>query len=177
MFYINVPYFDYYWVRVVYYWTAPDAKQETRRSSRDWGSSEERAKGDGRLRPGSRLSSSNRLLVWISLCSPVTYSMFCGFHGGFIVELPRISRGFGYFICVCWFAVWFFYFNLRFGLWYRRGVTPRARRVSLFSKAWRKSNSFRWFRPFTWSQSILKHFISLLFSRCLLGFVWTPFDL
>ena len=109
-----------------------------------------------------------------SLCSPRTYPMFCGFHWGFIVKLPHISRGFGYFICVCRFAVWFFYFNLRFGLWYRRGVTPRARRVSLFFKAWRKLISS--LSSFNWSQSILKHFISLLFSRRLLGFIWTPFD-
>ena len=176
MFYLDFSCLDYYQVEFAYDRTAPYTRGRgfsigTRQFGRE---SEARRSAPGR---GLRSVRQTGSPFGFSLCSPRTYPMFCGFHWGFIVKLPRISRGFGYFICVCWFAVWFFYFNLRFGLWYRRGVTPRARRVSLFSKAWRKSNSFRWFRPFTWSQSILKHFISLLFSRRPLGFIWTPFDL
>ena len=172
MFYLDFSCLDYYQVGLAYDGTAPYTRGRgfsigTRQFG---GESEGRRNGSGR----SRLSSSNRLLVWISLCSPRTYPMFCGFQWGFIVKLPHISRGFGYFICVCWFAVWFFYFNWRFGLWYRRRVTPRAGRVSLFFKAWRKLISF--LSSISWSQSILKQLISLLFSRRLLGFIWTPFD-
>ena len=172
MFYIDFSCLDYYQVGL--------ADDRTAQYTRGRGFSIG-GRQSGRSREAGRTALAGA--VWVcwtgspfgfSLCSPRTYSMFCGFHWGFIADLPRISRGFGYFICVCRFAVWFFYFNLRFGLWYRRGVTPRARRVSLFFKAWRKLISS--LSSFNWSQSILKHFISLLFSRRLLGFIWTPFD-
>ena len=107
MFYINFPCFDYYWVRVLYYRTAPYAKPRKRAVRLEFGQFKRGSQARSMAVAGAVLVLSNKLPFGFFLCSPWTYPMFCGFHWGFIVKLPHISRGFGYFICVRWFAEWF----------------------------------------------------------------------